>query len=72
MSKAEIFYEPSGCNCGGKSDYTKADINNAASKALELASQGSTLGILYTFSIRDLPLISPLRQGQVSSYLQRL
>ena len=45
MSGVEITYEPSGCNCGGKTQYTKADINNAASKALELASQGQTLGM---------------------------
>ncbi|KAL9089463.1 MAG: hypothetical protein Q9165_005784 [Trypethelium subeluteriae] len=44
MSGVEIFYEPSGCNCGGKSQYSKADINNAATKALELASQSQTLG----------------------------
>ncbi|MCJ1416056.1 hypothetical protein MMC32_002391 [Xylographa parallela] len=40
---AEIYYEPSGCNCAG-TDYAKADINAAANKALELASQGQTLG----------------------------
>ncbi|MCJ1405399.1 hypothetical protein MMC11_008627 [Xylographa trunciseda] len=40
---AEIYYEPSGCNCDGK-DYAEADINAAATKALELASQGQTLG----------------------------
>ena len=42
-SGAEIYYEPSGCNCNGTS-YTKQDINTAASRALELASQGQTLG----------------------------
>ncbi|KAI9835761.1 MAG: hypothetical protein M1819_001940 [Sarea resinae] len=40
---AEIQYEPSGCNCDG-TDYTKTDIQNAASKALQLASQGQTIG----------------------------
>ncbi|KIY51477.1 ribonuclease-domain-containing protein, partial [Fistulina hepatica ATCC 64428] len=33
-----------GCNCGGVSDYTKADINAAAKRALELASEGRTIG----------------------------
>jgi len=42
-SGAEIYYEPSGCNCNGTS-YTKQDINTAASRALELASEGQTLG----------------------------
>ncbi|MCJ1374006.1 hypothetical protein MMC20_005236 [Loxospora ochrophaea] len=40
---AEISYEPTSCNCDGK-DYTKADINGAATKALSLASEGQTLG----------------------------
>jgi len=40
---ADITYEPSGCNCDGTS-YTKAAINAAATKALQLASQGQTLG----------------------------
>ncbi|MCJ1247218.1 hypothetical protein MMC30_004432 [Trapelia coarctata] len=40
---AEIYYEPTGCDCDGKG-YSQADINAAATKALELASQGQTLG----------------------------
>lgn len=44
-STADIYYEPSGCNCDGTS-YSRAAINAAASKALELASQGQTLGIV--------------------------
>ena len=40
---AEITYEPSGCNCDGTS-YSKQDINTAATKALQLASQGKTEG----------------------------
>lgn len=39
----QIFYEPSGCNCDGTA-YTRAEINAAASKALELAGQNQTLG----------------------------
>ena len=44
-SGAEIYYEPTGCNCDGTS-YSKSSINAAASKALELASQGQTLGTM--------------------------
>ncbi|KAI9841771.1 MAG: hypothetical protein M1830_007841 [Pleopsidium flavum] len=40
---AEIYYEPTGCNCDG-TDYTRDDINAAATKALSLASQGQTIG----------------------------
>ncbi|MCJ1305361.1 hypothetical protein MMC08_008175 [Hypocenomyce scalaris] len=40
---AEIIYEPSGCNCNG-TGYNKEDINNAATKALQLTSEGQTLG----------------------------
>ncbi|KAI9741308.1 MAG: hypothetical protein M1834_003025 [Cirrosporium novae-zelandiae] len=43
MSGVTIYYEPSGCNCDG-TDYTRTDINNAATKALSLASEGKTLG----------------------------
>lgn len=43
MSDTTIYYEPSGCDCDG-TEYTRADINAAATKALELASQGHTLG----------------------------
>ncbi|KZV81253.1 Ribonuclease/ribotoxin, partial [Exidia glandulosa HHB12029] len=39
----QILYEPSGCNCDG-TEYTRADIAAAAKKALELASEGKTLG----------------------------
>ncbi|KAL1633576.1 hypothetical protein SLS58_011028 [Diplodia intermedia] len=38
-----IYYEPSVCNCDGV-DYSKADIENAASLALELAKKGRTIG----------------------------
>ncbi|KAL1614891.1 hypothetical protein SLS54_009445 [Diplodia seriata] len=38
-----IYYEPSLCNCDGV-DYSKADIENAASLALELAKKGRTIG----------------------------
>ncbi|KAL0258062.1 hypothetical protein SLS55_007233 [Diplodia seriata] len=40
-----IYYEPSLCNCDGV-DYSKADIENAASLALELAKKGRTIEIL--------------------------
>ncbi|KAJ9256537.1 hypothetical protein DTO271D3_6736 [Paecilomyces variotii] len=40
---AEIYYLPSGCNCDG-TGYTRTDIQNAADKALSLASQHQTLG----------------------------
>ncbi|KAA6411977.1 MAG: guanyl-specific ribonuclease F1 [Lasallia pustulata] len=40
---AEIYYEPSGCDCDG-TEYTNDDINNAATAALKLASEGQTLG----------------------------
>lgn len=42
-SGAEIYYEPTGCNCDGTS-YSRDSINAAATKALQLASQGQTLG----------------------------
>ncbi|KAJ7464300.1 Ribonuclease/ribotoxin [Mycena galericulata] len=40
----QIFDLPSGCNCDNKSEYTEADILAAATRALELASQGQTIG----------------------------
>jgi len=43
MSSAYISYEPTGCDCDG-TEYTRNDINVAANKALQLASQGQTLG----------------------------
>lgn len=42
-SSPEIYYEPTGCDCDGTS-YSKEAINAAAAKALELASQGQTIG----------------------------
>ena len=60
---AEIYYEPTGCNCDGTNcrlcggnnvleltivpgtEYAQADINAAAIRALELASEGQTLGM---------------------------
>jgi hypothetical protein len=38
-----IYYAPSGCNCG-RDDYSKDDITAAATAALQLASQGQTVG----------------------------
>lgn len=41
---ATIYYEPSACNCDG-TDYTKADIDAAATQALALAKAGKTVGM---------------------------
>jgi len=41
---ATIYYEPTGCNCDNKSDYDQAAINAACTQALQLASEGQTLG----------------------------
>ncbi|MCJ1382923.1 hypothetical protein MMC17_006036 [Xylographa soralifera] len=84
---AEIYYEPSGCNCAGiclishpmymnfiytnkGTDYAKADINTAANKALELASQGQTLVYNdyehFTFSNAQKPYLEfPIMAGDV-------
>lgn len=40
---ATIYYEPTACNCDG-TDYTKADIDAAATQALTLAKAGKTVG----------------------------
>jgi hypothetical protein len=37
-------YEPEGCNCDNKTEYDRATINSACTQALNLASQGQTLG----------------------------
>ena len=37
-------YEPSGCNCDNKTSYDKDQINAACTQALQLASEGKTLG----------------------------
>jgi hypothetical protein len=37
-------YEPEGCNCDNKTEYDRATINAACTQALNLASQGQTLG----------------------------
>lgn len=41
---ATIYYEPTACNCDG-TDYTKADIDAAATQALTLAKAGKTVGM---------------------------
>ncbi|PMD18345.1 Ribonuclease/ribotoxin [Hyaloscypha hepaticicola] len=41
---ATIYYEPEGCNCDNKTEYDRATINAACTQALNLASQGQTLG----------------------------
>ena len=38
-----IYFEPSGCNCG-RDNYSQADIDAACKAALQLASQGQTVG----------------------------
>ncbi|KIK70135.1 hypothetical protein GYMLUDRAFT_53238 [Collybiopsis luxurians FD-317 M1] len=44
MDVATIYYEPTGCNCDNRTTYSQDDINAAATRALQLASEGQTLG----------------------------
>jgi hypothetical protein len=44
LTTSNLDYEPSGCNCDNKTTYDQSAINTACTQALNLASQGKTIG----------------------------